>query len=351
MGRPSGDVSRVYLVIPASTPEFGGNWSSAMRLAHCLRVEGVPSEVVRAGDDGLSHSRGEEEGVLWHAFNATQSGLPLVEAGVKPERLVVTWTGTDVWQDLTENREAYAKLARVRAHTVLTEDAQKVVADLYPEGDTPVVHVPPGVDLRRFTSAAPPPSASFRLLLVGGGRPVKGTLEAVALVDALRRETGREVTLTVLGPVRDRAYWAQVQALEKTRPWLRTVDVVGFYEMPEWYQQVDAVVNTSFVEGLSNALLETMASARPVVARDIPGNRGVVTPGKTGYLFDTPETFIQAVERLWNDRDQAHRLGTEAREEVASRFNAEQEARAMLALYRGVSKRPCDGSANGGERS
>lgn len=331
MARPLDDVSRVLLAIPATTPEFGGNWSSAMRLAHCLRVEGMAAQVLRIGDDGL---RSSEDGVMWHAFNATQSGLPLIQAGVPPARLVVTWTGTDVWQDIAGDPDAYQALAHVRAHTVLTEEARTIVRGLYPQTPTPVVHVPPGVDLRRFYPASPSPSPSFRLLLVGGGRSVKGTLEGIELVDALRTRTGRDVSLTVLGPVRDAGYWAEVQARRQTRPWLTTVDVVGFYDMPAWYQQVDAVVNTSFVEGLSNALLEAMASSRPVVARDIPGNRGVVRDGKTGYLFDTPEGFIEAFQRLWDDPDGAERLGRQGREEVASRFNAEREAQAMLALYR-----------------
>ena len=46
----------------------------------------------------------------------------------------------------------------------------------------------------------------------------------------------------------------------------------------------DVCVLSSTAEGFSNAILEYMAAARPVVATDVGGAREAVVEGATGYL-------------------------------------------------------------------
>jgi glycosyltransferase involved in cell wall biosynthesis len=73
------------------------------------------------------------------------------------------------------------------------------------------------------------------------------------------------------------------------------------------YQGADIVLNTSFSEGLSNALIEAIAADCPVLASDIPGNRWPVlgTSGDlpVGLLFDlnNPEDFIRKALQLIDD--------------------------------------------------
>ena len=41
----------------------------------------------------------------------------------------------------------------------------------------------------------------------------------------------------------------------------------------------------SAYEGQSNAVMEAMNAGIPVIATDIPGNRDLVVPDETGFLF------------------------------------------------------------------
>ncbi len=52
-----------------------------------------------------------------------------------------------------------------------------------------------------------------------------------------------------------------------------------------FYRAMDLYVSASEAEGMSNAVLEAMASGLPVVASDIPGHRELVRPGENGFLF------------------------------------------------------------------
>ncbi|CAF2962266.1 unnamed protein product, partial [Rotaria sp. Silwood2] len=62
-----------------------------------------------------------------------------------------------------------------------------------------------------------------------------------------------------------------------------------------------AYLNTSINEGMCLAILEAMALRLPVIARRNTGNISIVTHGKTGLLFETPEQAAQCLSQLAKD--------------------------------------------------
>lgn len=85
---------------------------------------------------------------------------------------------------------------------------------------------------------------------------------------------------------------------------------------------LDVVVVPSHTEGMSNALLEAMAMARPVVAAAAGGNPDVVRDGENGRLVAPrdPEALAAALLALVADRPAAEALGRAARRSVGDRF-------------------------------
>jgi len=99
---------------------------------------------------------------------------------------------------------------------------------------------------------------------------------------------------------------------------------------------VDVSVLTSDHEGLSNALLESMAAGKAVVTTDYRGADEVVTQGVDGFI--TPRGDAQAmadcVIRLFSDGALRARVGEQARRMVAERFSLEAMTDRLLAVYR-----------------
>ncbi len=89
-------------------------------------------------------------------------------------------------------------------------------------------------------------------------------------------------------------------------------------------------------EGQSNAVIEAMQAGLPVIASDIPGNRDLVLPEKTGRLAplgDKAEWARQTHDLLENP-DLARALGEAARERIDSEFTVAEMVRQHAELYR-----------------
>jgi glycosyltransferase involved in cell wall biosynthesis len=332
-------MGRLAIVVPDETPEAGGNWVYGARLAAVAERLGHRVSLTRVAE-------AESGADLYHALNARRAGLVLLARGVDPARLVTTWTGTDLEDPEPLDPAARRALGAVRLHTTLSRQAAEGLVARYPDWSAPVRWVPPGVDHHAFAPEGERVSLEHpALLLVGGGRRVKGTHEAIAWVEALRR-AGVPARLVLLGPARDPAYWRAVAAAVAELSWVAWPGAVSREAMPRWYRAADVVINTSYTEGVSNALLEAMACGRPIVARDIPGNRNLLEPARAGRLVDGPAAFVAACRDLLEHPEQAADEGRRLRRWVERHYDAALERRRWTAIYAaalGASRAACSG--------
>lgn len=70
-------------------------------------------------------------------------------------------------------------------------------------------------------------------------------------------------------------------------------------DIAELLRSFDIFILPSINEGISNTLLESMASALPAIASDVGGNGELVVNGETGFLFavNDSETLMNAIEQ------------------------------------------------------
>lgn len=99
-------------------------------------------------------------------------------------------------------------------------------------------------------------------------------------------------------------------------------------DVPELLAASDIFVLPTFFEGLSNALLEAMASGLPCVATDIPENRQLITDGLNGILFPprNPSALARQVSSLLREKGLRVRLGSEARKFVQEHYSLQHVA-------------------------
>jgi glycosyltransferase involved in cell wall biosynthesis len=94
-------------------------------------------------------------------------------------------------------------------------------------------------------------------------------------------------------------------------------------DVPELLDEVTVSVLPSLSEGLSNAILESMAAGVPVVATAVGGNPEAVKDGVTGLLVPPgdPAALAGAICTLLEDGELAARLGRAGRDRVEERFS------------------------------
>jgi glycosyltransferase involved in cell wall biosynthesis len=109
-------------------------------------------------------------------------------------------------------------------------------------------------------------------------------------------------------------------------------------DMAQILPQLSVSVLASLSEGLSNTLLESMASGVPVVATRVGGNSEIVTDGTTGLLVPSrsPEALKEAICRLLSDARLVIRMGSSAKERIQRHFSVESAVRQTEELYKNL---------------
>jgi len=102
-------------------------------------------------------------------------------------------------------------------------------------------------------------------------------------------------------------------------------------DVPELMRAMDVFVLPSINEGISNTILEAMATGRPVVAGRVGGNPELVVDGLTGALYDSddPSGLEAALETYVQQAELRRSHGEAARQRVVEQFSLE----AMVARY------------------
>jgi glycosyltransferase involved in cell wall biosynthesis len=270
---------RVALV---TTAEPGrGNYTTVQRwLRH---VKGVEIVVVPAGTEALGFVPHVVDG--YHALHAGPTALRLAAQAGAP--LVINLGGTDLQACLRGDAVAEGVLLAAACVTGAFPGFGERLREHFGR-PLPYAIVPRGVEIP-LEAPSRAPGAGLRALLAAGLRPVKDVLLAVELAGRLRA-AGLPLTLRILGPAMDEDYARRVRERAAGISFV-TVAEAAPAEMQEAYLAADVVWNTSLHEGGSNALLEAVASGCAVFARDVPGNRDLLTEaGAEGMLFDAEDT-------------------------------------------------------------
>jgi glycosyltransferase involved in cell wall biosynthesis len=198
-----------------------------------------------------------------------------------------------------------------------------------------------GVDLEAFDAAQAQPPAEP---VPGGGRPlvvnvanmhhpVKGQEDLlVAFREVLRHQPSALLVL-----VGDGVRRPGLERLARELGITAGVQFLGHrLDAPALLARATVVVSSSYAEGISNAVLEGMASRRPLVATAVGGNPELVRDGTTGWLVapGAPAQLAARVVELLGDRDAARRMGEAGRRLVEREFSVEQMRLSYDALYR-----------------
>lgn len=138
---------------------------------------------------------------------------------------------------------------------------------------------------------------------------------------------------------RDAGMGAELKARSKTLGLIDHVRWLGEHANPTPLLQVaDIVMQCSYEEGFSNAVLEAMAAGKPAIVTATGGNTEAVIDGETGLLVPVGGTAVtaEAIKTLASSADFRSQLGTSARERAIECFSQEHCLEGYLELYKGL---------------
>jgi glycosyltransferase involved in cell wall biosynthesis len=119
--------------------------------------------------------------------------------------------------------------------------------------------------------------------------------------------------------------------------------------IPEFLNAIDAYVIPSLLEGISNSLLEAMASGVAVIASERGGNPEVVVDGECGLLFQAGdvEDLARRLLLLYREPERREQLAQAATERVREHFSLASMIRQYEELYETMAQRftPYSGAA------
>lgn len=171
---------------------------------------------------------------------------------------------------------------------------------------------------------------------VGRLHPVKDQLSlAHAFVQTLRRDPSARATARLI-IVGGGALYEPVREVLRAAGVLNLAWLAGERnDVAEFMRAFDVFVLPSLAEGISNTVLEAMASGLPVVATDVGGNAELVDNGHTGRLVPAgqPEAMAEALIYYFQDQLRGRVHGDRGRARVMERFSLERMVAEYATLY------------------
>lgn len=288
-------------------------------------------QVIEAWQPDVVHCRN------WNTWLDAYAGHRLAAGGRR--KLVWSFHGFADRDEFPWRRRVVSRLlaARTDRLAAVCRDAAQRFADKagIPQSRFAVLYN--GVDTRRFCPAVDRvgeraqlgiDSDTLLIVTVANFSPVK---DHASLLDAVARLPSGAKKLRFLflgeGPLRG-TLETQVSALGLD-------DLVAMPgssgQVARYLAVADLCILPSRLEGMSNAILEAMASGLPVIARAVGGNPELVVDGLTGFLCppDDVPALAEAIGRLIDDDALRCDMAAAARQRAESVFSIE----AMMAAY------------------
>lgn len=255
---------------------------------------------------------------------------------------VVTIRGADLNRAKTRRLDrAILRIAvRLNDHVVCVSQSQRTwLLNNIPEARNKTSHIGNGVFTRtRPDSDSEPTRAgsdrTLKLVSVGSLIKRKGHAHAIKTIASLPPESG--VTLTIIGEGPEHTALHDLISELDLNSRVKLVGQAAPELVPDMLAQHDAFVLCSYSEGRSNAMLEAMATAMPVIATDIPGTNELVKNNRNGILIpcDDSEELRSAILRLRDNPDIRKSLGQSAAQTILDLdLTWERAAQDYLGLY------------------
>jgi sugar transferase (PEP-CTERM/EpsH1 system associated) len=229
----------------------------------------------------------------------------------------------------------------VSSYVALSRHLERYLVDAVGIRRDAVHRICNGVDIARFRPAAegrdaiagsPFTASDWLIGTVGRLAAVKDQVNlarAFVRVRELDADAARRMRLVIAGdgPAREQVARVLREGGAESQAWL--AGERG--DVPTVMRGLDLFVLPSLAEGISNTILEAMATGLPIVATNVGGNSDLIDDGATGCLVPPAdsEALAAAILAAFKNQEQSQQRGRAARDAAEKRFSLER----MVADY------------------
>lgn len=201
--------------------------------------------------------------------------------------------------------------------------------------------IPNGIDLQRFKPTQLADKGAndlFRILCVARLVDRKGIQDLIQAADLIRQQR-QNFKFTFVGRGEKESEFRGLVAEKGLDEWIKFAGAVLHNEMPAVYNQADVFVLPSLNEGMSNAILEAMASALPIITTYTGGTAEMLRGNGILIPKQAPDALAAAIIELWDNYDLRCNMGRRSRS-IAETMLWPRVAAAYLSMYeRALSKK------------
>lgn len=183
------------------------------------------------------------------------------------------------------------------------------------------------------------PRDAFVVGTIGRTEPIK---DQATILRAVEKMVGRGVDVRALIVGSGSSLTALQKEVANSSELRGRALFTGFSsDVPDLLNALDAYVLPSLKEGMSNTILEAMASGLPVLATRVGGNPELIEEGQTGWFFEPGDAdhLADLLSFLAAHREVRHELGTAARLRVVERFSLNRMLEDYQNLYLEMAER------------
>jgi putative glycosyltransferase (TIGR04348 family) len=260
----------IALITPYGPQQRNGNWHTATRWAHFLREAG---HTVRTQVEWDGHAAD-----LMIALHTRRSFAAIRAFAERyPSRpLIVVLTGTDLYRDIHQDGDANQALELAHRLVVLQDRGPDELAPRLRSKTRVIYQSAPD------TERVVPRDDVFEVLVIGHLREEKDPFR-VALATAHLPETSR-IQVSHLGRALSADMAETAQRVQASLPRWHWAGEVPHGAVLRALSRARLLVLSSLMEGGANVICEALAADVPVLASDIPGNRGMLGDDYPGYF-------------------------------------------------------------------
>jgi glycosyltransferase involved in cell wall biosynthesis len=198
----------------------------------------------------------------------------------------------------------------------------------------PIAIIPNGIDTCEFMPAAAEDQVAGRILCVSRLVERKGVQDLLAAMPRVLQQVPRAQLLIVgegdlLEPLKQRTVQLGLADQVEFRGY------VPHSKLPDLYRSAELFMQPSFYEGMSNTVLEAMASGLPIVATGEGGKEELLQDNAVVAPYGDPQALAACVTALLLGREKLACMGERSRQ-IAEQYSWAAVARSYLDIYAGL---------------